>query len=292
MEKIKLIADSTIDITDELIKELDCLVVPLTLSFEDEPEKVYHDGVDIKAEDIIEHVKRTGKLPQTSAVGPGVYEEIFNAVLNEGYSIIFTGIGAKLSSNMQSVIIGREMSIDPSRITIIDSATLSSASGLLLLRIRDLINEGKTREEIKEICDNEITPYTSASFCIATTDYMVKGGRCSAFVGFMAKLFGIKPILKVNSGKLDLDRKVIGSINQALYNIYQELMKNIERIDQKYLMITHFASDAAEQYIKKIIEDTCHFENIYCTHAGCIISSHCGPGTIGLLYNMKKEEKN
>ncbi len=290
-EKIKLIADSTIDLSEELVKELDVHVVPLVMSFEDD-EKTYRDGIDITTDDIKKHVEETGKLPLTSAVGPGVYQEIFNEYIKEGYSIIYTGIGSKLSANFQSVMIGKNTCSNSEKITLIDSNNLSSGSGLLLFKIRDLLKEGKTREEVKKICDEEITPNIRSSFCVATTDYLVKGGRCSAITGFFAKILTIKPIIKVINGKLEVGKKPIGTINTAIMTIYQDMMKVISDVDQNYLMITHFDSDPAEAYIRDIIEKTCKFKHIYATHAGCIISSHCGPGTIGLLYVLKRKEKD
>lgn len=289
-EKIKLIADSTIDLSPELIQELEVEVVPLIVSY-DQDSDTFLDGETIHPKDIIEHVSKTGKLPITSAVGPGVYENIFNEWINAGYTIIFTGIGSKLSANLNSALIGKNACVSPDKVTLIDSNNLSSASGLVLLKIRDMIKEGLSRDEIKEKCDRDITPNLRSSFCIDTTDYLVKGGRCSAITGLFAKLLYIKPIIKVMDGKLVIGKKPMGSLNNAVYTIYLDMMKEITDIDPTYLMITHFDSDNAEAYIEDVVKKTCNFKHIYNTHAGCVISSHCGPGTIGLLYLVKPEKK-
>ena len=223
MEKIKLISDSTCDLSEELVKELDLEVIPLIVSY-DGDDKTYKDGVDITSNDIIEHVKKTGKLPSTGAVGPGVFEETFNKYINEGYSVIYTGIGSKLSSSFQSATIGRNSCVDPDKVTLIDSNNLSSAIGLVLLKIRDYVNNGLSREEIKNKIDTEITPNIYASFCVDTCDYLVKGGRCSTLTGFLVKALNIKPIIVVQGGKLVVGKKPIGSLNIAIKTQYLDMM--------------------------------------------------------------------
>lgn len=287
--KIKLIADSTIDLSKELIEELDVEVIPLLISYDGE-DATYHDGVDITPKDIENHVTFSGKLPITSAVGPGVYQSVFDKWLDLGYEIIFTGIGSQLSANFQSATIGKNTCKNPEKVTLIDSNNLSSASGLVLLKIRDYLKKGLSPKEVKEAVDRDIVPNLECSFCINTTDYLVKGGRCSALEGFFAKILAIKPIIKVVGGKLTIGKKPIGTLNNAIYTIYQDMMKIITDIDPEYLMITHFDSDVAEAYIEDIVKKTCNFKHIYNTYAGCVISSHCGPGTIGLLF-IKKPEK-
>ncbi len=287
MEKIKLITDSTVDLSLELIKELDLEVVPLLVSFEDDdtPKK---DGVEINQDELALHVKKTGKLPQTSCCGPAVYENIFNEYIEKGFACIYCGIGSKLSANYQSVVLGQKNCTKPDMVTIIDSNNLSSATGLCLLKIRDFLKLGLSREEVKEKIEKEIAPNIHTSFCIDSTDYMVKGGRCSALTGFITKLLSIKPIIVVKDGKLTLGKKPIGNLNNAIKTIYNELMKEINDVDLDYLMVTHFISPACADFIIPIIKETCNFKNVYNTPAGSVIGSHCGPGTIGLLYIMKK----
>ncbi|MBR4237754.1 DegV family protein [bacterium] len=291
MPKIKLITDSTVDLSKELIKELDLEIIPLVVSFEGD-DTTYYDGVNIHQKDIIEKVKKNGKLPATSCIGPGKFEEVFNEYIDKGYEIIYCGIGSKLSSSYQSVLLGRDACKNPELVTVLDSNNLSSATGLVLLKVRDFVNQGLSRAEIEEKVNKEITPNIHASFCIDTTDYMVKGGRCSALTGFIAKIFSIKPIIVVSEGKLLVGKKPIGNINVAIKTIYTDMMKEIGDCDLDYLMVTHFLSDPAAKYIIPIIEETTKFKHIYNTPAGSVIGSHCGPGTIGLLYMVKpKVEK-
>ena len=291
MPKIKLITDSTVDLSKELIKELDLEIIPLVVSFEGD-ETTYYDGVNIHQKDIIERVKKNGKLPATSCIGPGKYEEVFNEYIDKGYEIIFCGIGSQLSSAYQSVLLGRDSCKNPELVTVLDSNNLSSATGLVLLKVRDFINQGLSRAEIEEKVNTEITPNIHASFCIDTTDYMVKGGRCSALTGFIAKIFSIKPIIVVSEGKLLVGKKPMGNINVAIKTIYTDMMKEIGDCDLEYLMVTHFLSDPAAKYIIPIIEETTKFKHIYNTPAGSVIGSHCGPGTIGLLYMIKPKKEN
>ncbi|MCR5740932.1 MAG: DegV family protein [Gammaproteobacteria bacterium] len=285
-EKIQIITDSTCDLSKEIVEEANLVVVPLVVSYEG-TEDVFHDGVDITPADIKAHVAETGKLPITSAVGPAVYQEIFNKYIDLGYTIIFTGIGAALSANFQSAMIGKNTCKDPDKVTMIDSANLSTASGILILKIRDMIEQGLSREEIKEISERDIVPNLKAQFCIDTPDYLVKGGRCSQMAGFVVRLLSIKPIIKVVDGKLIVAKKPIGTLKNAVYTEYLDMFKQISEVDDSYCFITGFDDDETEAYIKDVIEKNCKFKHVYCTKAGAVISSHCGPGTIGVLYLLK-----
>ena len=289
-EKIKIITDSTCDLSKEIVDELNLEVVPLIVSYEGS-DKTYKDGVDISFEDIRKHVDETGTLPITSAVGPAIYQEVFNKYISEGYSIIFTGIGSTLSANFQSAMIGKNTSDDPDKITMIDSMNLSSAIGILMLKIRDMIEEGLSRDEIKEVCDRDIVPNLRAQFCIDKPDYLVKGGRCSQIAGLVVRLLSIKPIIKVINGKLVVAKKPIGTLKNAVYTEYMDMFKQISDVDMNYCMITGVCDEDTEPYIRDIILKNCKFKHVYTTRAGAVISSHCGPGTIGVLYLMKPEKK-
>ena len=290
MEKIKLISDSTCDLSKELVEELNLEVVPLLVSYEGSDE-AFRDGVDITLDQIKERAKTTGKLPSTSAVGPAIYSELFDKYISEGYSIIFTGIGSTLSANQQSATLGRNACKDPEKVTIIDSLNLSSATGLLILKIRDLVEAGKSREEIKEICDKDYVPNLRAQFSINTMDYLIKGGRCSQLAGFVVKLLSIKPIIKVVDGKLIVGKKPIGHIKMSVKTQFDDMMKEISDVDMDYCMVTGFDNDDTEKYIVDMIEKNCKFKHVYAQKCGSVIGSHCGPGTTGILYLKKPSKK-
>ncbi len=290
MEKIKLVSDSTCDLSKELIEELNLEIVPLIVSYDGE-DKTYRDGVDITSQDIIEHVKLTDKLPITSAVGPGVFEEVFNKYIDEGYSVIYTGIGSKLSSTFQSATIAKGTCNNPDSVTLIDSNNLSSAIGIVLLKIRDFINQGLSRAEVKEKIEKEVTPNIYASFCVDTCDYLVKGGRCSTLTGFLVKAMRIKPIIVVQDGKLVVGKKPIGSLNIAIKTQYLDMMKEYDSVDKNYLMVTSCHSEEADKFVDELLKKNCNFSHVYHTDAGSVISSHCGPGTIGLLYLKVPKQK-
>jgi len=290
MEKIKLISDSTCDLSKELVNELDLEVIPLIVSYDGE-ENTYKDGVDITSDDIIDHVKKTNKLPVTGAVGPGVFEEVFNKYIEQGYHCIYTGIGSKLSSTFQSATIGRSTCSNPDMVTLVDSNNLSSAIGIVLLKIRDFINQGLSIEEAKAKVEKEVVPNIYASFCVDTCDYLVKGGRCSTLTGFLVKALNIKPIIVVQEGKLVVGKKPIGNLNIAIKTQYVDMMKDYNLVDKDYLMVTSCHSETADQFVSKLLDANCNFKHVYHTDAGSVISSHCGPGTIGLLYLKSPAKK-
>ena len=285
MNKIKLITDSTCDLTQELIEKIDAYVIPLPLHFD---EDYFMDGVDITTEKLYEEVEKRNVLPQTVGVNPKQFEETFKKWTSEGYDVIYTGIGSKLSSTFSSAIIAKNhLKLD--NVYLVDSNNLSASAGLLLLKMDKLRSEGKTVEEIVDIAQNKIVPNIRCSFAIKTMDYLHKGGRCTGLQKYLISALRIKPIIKVIDGKLSVGKKPIGNINKAIRVIADEAIELKDQIDPDFLTITHSMSHDAAVYIEPYLREKLNVKNIYETFAGCIISSHCGPGCIGILYILKYE---
>ena len=197
MNKIKLIVDSTVDLTPELYKEYDMHVVPLSVNF---GEDNYKDGETITRDELYARVKKDKMLPSTAAVSPQTFEEIFRKYLAEGYEIIYVGIGSTLSTCFQSAFIAKN-AIDSDKIYLVDSKNLSSASGLLALKAGKMIKEGKSAKEIAEAMEKAV-PNVVAQFSVETLDYLHKGGRCSGTAKVIGHLFHVHPHLLVRDGKL------------------------------------------------------------------------------------------
>lgn len=282
MAKIKLVSDSTCDLSAELIKKHDIEVIPLYVNFRDES---YRDIVDLQTPKMYELVKRKGYLPKTSATSPGAFFEVFQEYLRQGYDIIYTGIGSKFSATMQSANSAKQM-LDSERIFLVDSLNLSSGSGLLLLKAAKYRDQGLDAPTIAQKL-TELVPKVRSQFVIDTLEYLYKGGRLNALSAFMGTMLKIKPIIKVREGAMAVGKKGRGNVRAGIRLMLQEAYDVKADIDPDFLMITHSQAFADAQFIRSELEQNLQIEHIYETEAGCVISSHCGSGTIGILYIMK-----
>lgn len=283
MNKVKIIADSTIDLTKEMYEANDICVVPLQVRFGSE---TYDDGVNIDQEQLYKKVAETKELPSTAAISPDRFIEIAKPFVDEGYDIIFIGVGSKLSSTFQNMHIAA-MEFDEGRAYCIDTDSLSSGSGLLALKCCKLRDEGKSAKEIYDLVQ-PMAKLVSAKFVLDQFDYMHKGGRCSAMVALFGHLFHIHPILKMVDGKLTVGSKPRGPIKVAYKEMLKELENDLPNIDMDNVMITHAGCNEEDlNYLKEEVSKLVDPKIVHITPAGCVISSHCGYGTVGILYIKK-----
>ena len=285
MAKIIIISDSTCDLNN-LAKERNVEMLPLKVCFNEE---MYKDVVEITTPEMFKKVEETNVVPNTAAATIDEYVTLFTEkVGDERNDVIFTGIGGALSSTLQNAIIAKnELDEEVAKhVYILDSANLSTGIGLTVLKMCDLRDKGLTAAEIVAEAE-KIVPCVRAQFAVKNLEYLHKGGRCSGTTKIIGTLLRIRPILRVFQGKINVAEKVFGiRFEKALDFQIQDVLNNLKHIDPEYLFITHSETDADAQYILNNLpaEIKKHFKNIYVTKAGCVISAHCGQGTLGLLY--------
>lgn len=282
MKKIKIISDSTCDLSEELLEKYEIDIVPLYVNFNEES---YRDLVDLNTEKMYRLVEKYNMLPKTSAASPGDFYKIFKRYLDLNYQVIYIGIGSKFSGTLTSAYTAKKM-LDSEDIFLIDSLNLSSGIGLLLLKAAKYKEEGLSAEEIKEKVD-ELVPKVRSQFVIDTLDYLYKGGRLSALSALMGGVLRIKPIIKVRDGIMKVGKKARGNIRKGIDLLINEFIQLKDNIDEEFVMITHSLAYDSYLYIKDNLKEVSSIKNLYETDAGCVISSHCGKGTIGILYIMK-----
>ena len=280
MSKVKIVVDSTLDLSKELYEKWDMDVLPLNVTF---GQDTYKDGVTITREQLYADVAKFKALPATSAPGPQVFEEIFRKWLDQGYEVIYMGIGSTLSTAFQSANIAKQM-IDSDKIYLFDTKNLSSASGLLAMKAAKLLKEGKEVKEVLEILEKDV-PNVVAQFSVETLDYLHKGGRCSGTAKVLGHLLHIRPHILVKDGKLIVYKKPRGTMKIAIDGQIEELKKALPNVQMDNIMITDSGvTDEIRNYFVKKVSELVDPKVIRCTPAGCVIASHCGPGTIGLLF--------
>ncbi|MFH0993185.1 MAG: DegV family protein, partial [bacterium] len=282
MAKIKLISDSTCDLTKDLILRHDIDIVPLFVSFREES---YLDGVNLSVTEMYRKVKDVGYLPKTSAASPGAFLELFQKYAEANIDVLYIGLGSHFSATYQSAVTAK-MDLGSDKIHLIDSGNLSSGSGLLVLKAAAYRDAGDSIEMI-EAKIQALIPKVRTQFVINTMEYLYRGGRCSGVAALMGTLLKIKPIIKVKDGQMHVGKKPHGRIQVGLDVLIAELMEAKDELDDEFLMITHSLAHDSAEYIREKISNVVPIRHIYETDAGCVISSHCGEGCIGILYIVR-----
>ncbi len=281
MNKVLITTDSTCDLSDEILNKYNIKFIPLYVTFNEE---TYNDRLDITTERLYEMVEEKGILPKTATPSSGVFVEFFKPFLEEGYDIVHVSISSKLSSAIQSAMLAA-VELSEERIQIVDSQNLSSGVGLIALKAAKLVKLGLSAKEIAESV-KKIVPKVETAFVIDTMEYLHKGGRCSGIASFVGTVLKIKPIIHVVDGGMIVGAKPRGR-NKAYELLLNKIYHDKDRLDPEFVMVTHSLNYEAAQYLKDELSKNLNIENLYETTAGCVISSHCGKGTIGILYITK-----
>lgn len=280
--KIRITADSTCDLSAELVERYGVGILPLTVIMGGD---VYRDGVDVNPNDIFEYVKKTGALPKTSAMTEEGYAEFFGNELKGYDALIHFNISSKASSSHENAV--RASKAFGGKVTAVDSLALSTGQGLLVLKACDLAAEGKTPEEIVKITEG-LREKVNTSFVPDALDYLHKGGRCSLASLMGAKVLKIHPMIDMKDGKLYAKKKYMGNLERSLKSYINDLVQNYPEYDRTRCFITH--SNCEKEVVDKVreqVESLFNFNEILETRAGCTVTSHCGKNTLGVLFISK-----
>ncbi|HQA47394.1 MAG TPA: DegV family protein, partial [Bacillota bacterium] len=241
----------------------------------------FRDGVDITPEDIFRYVDKEGKTCKTAAVSTYEYMSTFSELLTKYRAVIHISLGSEFSSSYQNAAAAAK---NLKNVYVIDSRNLSTGSGHLVYDAALMARDGLEPEEICRRLEETI-PRIDASFVIDQLDYLRNGGRCSGLEAVGAKLLQIKPCIEVVDGKMTVGKKYRGSFDRCIKNYVKDRLFENKNIDHGRIFITH--SDCSAQTVEMVrqaVSQYSHFDEVIVTGAGCTISSHCGPNTLGILY--------
>jgi len=283
MGKIKIVADSTCDLSRELIEKYDISIIPLCILLD---EKSYYDGEDITPDEIFEWSEEKKTTPKTAAISFDKSQEILKPFMESGDDIIFFGISSEMSStcNVARIIAQQE---EYERMFVIDSRNLSTGIGLQVIRAAELAANGVRAEEIVQQIEGA-RDLVRASFVVDTLTFLARGGRCKAITALMANTLKLHPQIVVKEGKMGVSKKFRGRPDVAIGAYVDDLGTLFANADERRVFITH--SGCSEEIIDMVREKLTAlgiFEEILVTRAGGVISSHCGPGTLGVLFYEK-----
>ena len=279
--KIKISSDSTCDLSKEYVEAHNVGILPLVVVKDGES---FRDGVDITPEVIFAHVNDGGALCSTSAANVNDYMELFEEYKKEYDAVIHINIGSGFSSSHQNARLAAE---DFENVYVVDSMNLSTGHGLVVVEAVKMAEAGMEPEKIYEAL-NDLAPRVEASFVLDRLDYMVKGGRCSAVAALGASLLQLKPCIEVVDGKMGVCKKYRGSYEKALGNYVKDRLKDREDIEMERIFVTHTETpQEVVESVKATVKEYKNFEIMEETVAGCTVSCHCGPNTLGVLFIRK-----
>ncbi len=278
---VRIYADSTNDLSEEYIRENDIRIIPLYITLGDRTGK---DGVDITADEIFKWADENKDVPSTAAFSPADVAEVLQEAKDAGDDVVFVGISGDFSAVCQAVRIAADDMEYGDHIAVIDSRNLSTGIGLVIMETVRLRDEGADINTIREKLQETI-PKVRASFVIDTLEYLHRGGRCSSVAKVFAGTLKIKPKIVVEDGRMKVSRKYRGNLQAVLLKYANDMEEDLKQADPRNVYITHSGVDSAiVDEVRAYLESLGHFENIIETRAGGIISCHCGPGTLGVLF--------
>lgn len=278
---IKIISDSTCDLSKDLIEKYDIAILPLHIHLGEEE---YQDGVTITPDEIYTWADANNTTPKTSAASMIEVIDLYEPYIKNGDEIISFSISSSMSANNNVMRLAAEDLEAEDKIHVIDSANLSTGIGLLVIEAAIMAKEGKTAAEIVARIE-ELKPLVSASFVVDTLTYLHRGGRCSSVAVLAGGALKLHPKIVVENGKMGANKKYRGKINSVIMSYAKDLEADLKNAKKDRVFITHSGCDEnVINDVRAYLESLEKFDEILVTRAGGVISSHCGPGTLGVLF--------
>ena len=277
-QSVVITSDSTCDLSQELLDRYDIPVIPLTITL---GEDTFLDGSNFTPLDMYARYKQDGTLPKTSAPSVQEFLDFFSQFTEKGCDVVHLDISSELSNTYNAACMAAE---ELGHVHVVDSRMLSTGVGLLAIEGAECRDRGMGAQEIAEHLRG-LTGKVQTSFVLDTLQFMWKGGRCSAVSALGANLLSLKPGLEMKDGKLGVYKKYRGNIK----NVYKQYVKERlqgRRVRPGHVFITESGEvdDAVLEEICALVRETIPVQEIHHTLAGCTVSTHCGPKTLGILF--------
>ena len=277
-QSVVITSDSTCDLSQELLDRYDIPVIPLTITL---GEDTFLDGSSFTPLDMYARYKQDGTLPKTSAPSVQEFLDFFSQFTEKGCEVVHLDISSELSNTYNAACMAAE---ELGHVHVVDSRMLSTGVGLLAIEGAECRDRGMGAQEIAEHLRG-LTGKVQTSFVLDTLQFMWKGGRCSAVSALGANLLSLKPGLEMKDGKLGVYKKYRGNIK----NVYKQYVKERlqgHRVRPGHIFITESGEvdDAVLEEIFALVRETIPVQEIHHTLAGCTVSTHCGPKTLGILF--------
>lgn len=281
---VKIVSDSTCDLSQELLQRYDVSILPLHILL---GEQEYEDGQDIFPDEIYQWSDKNKTTPKTSAPALDRVMDLLRPYVAEGREIICFAISESMSTSANVMRIAAEELEAEKLVTVIDSANLSTGIGLLVIEAATMAQNGKNAQDIVKKIE-ELKPFVRASFVVDTLTYLYRGGRCSGLAAMAGGALKLHPKIVVEDGAMNPAKKYRGKMKKVLMDYVKDMENELKQAKKDRVFITHSGCD--QDIIREIYQhlDSLNiFSEILVTRAGGVISSHCGPGTLGVLFISK-----
>lgn len=284
MKRVAILTDSTSDLSKELLEKYEIAVFPLHIHL---GEKEYSDGIDIRPEDIYAWSEETKETPKTSATSLYEAKEAIERALEKCEEVMVFCISQEMSSCYNVALMAVQELEAEDRVFVVDSRNLSTGIGLQILEAAKLAEQGwKAADIMKEV--QAMQPMVRASFVVDSLTFLHRGGRCSGVAALAGNTLRLHPSIFVIDGKMKPGKKYRGKMDKVILNYVNDLKQDLLNARKENVFITHSGcEESLIETIRQELEDMDYFENIYITRAGSVITSHCGPGTLGVLFVAK-----
>ena len=281
---VKIISDSTCDLSPELVERYNIDILPLNVLLGD---KEYQDGKNITPEEIFKWADENKTTPNTSAPTMDTAVEMIKPYVEEGMEVVCFCISESMSTSGNVMrMVARELEAED-KVTVIDSANLSTGIGLMVIEAAIMASEGKSSSDIKAAIEI-LKPKVRASFVVDTLTYLYRGGRCSATAAMAGSVLKLHPKIVVENGAMDATKKYRGKLAAVIMSYVKDMEDELKNARNDRVFITHSGCDREiVEGVKEYLRELGIFNEILETRAGGVVSSHCGPGTLGVLFISK-----
>lgn len=277
---VKIIADSTCDLSPDLLARYDIDILPLHIIL---GEQDFLDGQGISPDELYRWSDEQRTSPKTAAIALPDAIAALKPYVAEGREVVCFTISGSMSSTYNVMCLAAEQT-DPSLVHVIDSQSLSTGGGLLVISAAEMAQQGLCAEEIIARVE-ALRPLVRASFVVDTLAYLHRGGRCSSVSALMGSALRLHPRIGVADGRMSAGKKYRGRMDRVIREYVTDMEADLLAARKEHVFITHSGcDDNTLAAVYGMLENLHHFQEIHVTRAGGVVSSHCGPGTLGVLF--------
>ncbi|PTX16902.1 EDD domain protein, DegV family [Halanaerobium congolense] len=281
---IAIVTDSTCDLPAEFMEKYSIEFVPLIVHFK---EDTYYDKIDLDSDKLFSMMENSDELPTTSQPSVGLFIEKYQKLAAEYDQIISIHISSALSGTLESARLAAQQ-VEDIAVEVIDSKSTSSGLGFLVLLAAEMIESGKSVEEIKETLSVEREKLT-IYFTVNELTYLEKGGRIGKAQAFLGSIFNFNPILELSTevGEITPKEKIRGykKTNQKIIELALEAAGNSDQVNFAYVYGEESDNflQFKELFAAELQKQNQYKYNILENKIGTVLSSHTGPLVYGIV---------
>ncbi|HOC08387.1 MAG: DegV family protein [Clostridiales bacterium] len=281
MDQIRIVTDSTCDLPDEVLKEYNIAVAPLTVRF---GQQSFKDRVEITTKEFFEKMGKSKEVPSTSQVSVGEFTDIFKALGENGGTVLGLFLSSRLSGTYQSAVIARNV-LGLENIHVMDTKLTTLAQGLVVLKAAQMARNGHSLQEIKDMV-TYMSDNMYSIIILGTLTYVEKGGRIGAGTALVGNLLNIMPVVTFSEGEVKLLGKIRGRKRTVSW-----LVNHIEnlgiRLKDRVVGINYIGDSKIVGEVKDALKKGFNAKEFVVGTVGSVIGTYSGPDMALGVYFIK-----